>query len=145
MRDRVVRVIRELRPTTVVSCDPTAWFFEGGRYYDLLQPLRPPDGGRDRARRLPGAGNPHFFSEHLSQGLDPHSVGEVWLGWTNEPNRREDITGYPQAKVNALSAHASQLAEGIAFFEEQLEREARDEGATIGVEHAEAFRRLELS
>jgi hypothetical protein len=44
-----------------------------------------------------------------------------------------------------LATHASQLAEGIAFFEEELEKEAREAGAMIGVEQAEEFRRLDFS
>jgi LmbE family N-acetylglucosaminyl deacetylase len=94
---------------------------------------------------FPGAGNPHFFTEHLSEGLEPHSVSDVWLGWTNEPNHREDITGFLQVKLDALAAHSSQLSEGIAFFEEELDKEAREAGEAIGVAHAEEFRRLDLS
>jgi LmbE family N-acetylglucosaminyl deacetylase len=141
-RAEVVRSIRELRPTTVVSCDPTAWFFEN-RYYNHSDHRTAGIIALDAV--FPGAGNPHFFSEHLSEGLGPHSASDVWLGWTNEPTHREEITGFLQTKIDALAAHASQLAEGIAFFEEELEREAREAGAQLGVEHAEEFRRLELS
>jgi LmbE family N-acetylglucosaminyl deacetylase len=142
IRADVVRVIRELKPTTVVSCDPTAWFFEN-RYYNHSDHRTAGVVALDAV--FPGAGNPHFFSEHLSEGLDPHSVSDVWLGWTNEPNHREDITGFLQAKIDALATHASQLAEGIAFFEDELEKEARESGAAIDAEHAEEFRRLDLS
>jgi LmbE family N-acetylglucosaminyl deacetylase len=72
-------------------------------------------------------------------------VRDIWHGWTNEPNHREDITGFLRTKIDALAAHASQLAEGIAFFEQELEKEAVEEGEALGVEHAEAFRRLDLS
>jgi LmbE family N-acetylglucosaminyl deacetylase len=125
-RAEVVRSIRELRPTTVVSCDPTAWFFEN-RYYNHSDHRTAGIIALDAV--FPGAGNPHFFSEHLSEGLGPHSASDVWLGWTNEPTHREEITGFLQTKIDALAAHASQLAEGIAFFEEELERKAREAGA----------------
>ena len=68
----------------------------------------------------------------------------MWLGWTQEPNHHEDITGFLATKVAALAAHASQLSEGIRFFEEELDREARAAGERIGVEHAEAYRVLDL-
>ena len=68
----------------------------------------------------------------------------MWLGWTLEPNHHEDVTGFLDTKVRALAAHASQLAEGIAFFEEELEKEAVSSGERIGAEHAESFRVLEL-
>lgn len=142
VRVEVVRVIRELTPTTVLTCDPTAWFFED-RYYNHSDHRTAGLVALDSV--FPGAGNPHFFSEHLAEGLRPHDVRDIWLGWTNEPNHREDITGFLRRKVDALAAHASQLAEGIAYFEEELEKEAVQEGSAIGVEHAEAFRRLDLS
>ncbi|HET7235723.1 MAG TPA: PIG-L deacetylase family protein [Actinomycetota bacterium] len=141
-RAEVVRAIREIRPTAVVTCDPTAWFFED-RYYNHSDHRTAGVVALDAV--FPGAGNPHFFSDHLAEGLEPHSVTDVWLGWTREPNHREDITGFLRTKVDALAAHASQLSEGIAFFEEELEKEAREAGETIGVEQAEAFRRLDLS
>ncbi len=50
-----------------------------------------------------------------------------------------------QAKVDALAAHASQLTEGIRFFEEFLTKDAAEAGAKIGVDHAEEFRLLDLS
>lgn len=142
IRARVVRKIRELRPTTIVSCDPTAWFFEN-RYYNHSDHRTAGLVTLDSV--FPGAGNPHFFSDHLREGLDPHDVADVWLGWTLEPNRHEDVTGTFGTKIAALAEHRSQLAEGIRFFEEELEREARRAGERIGVRYAESFRVLDLS
>ena len=112
----------------------------------LLQPLGPPAGRRDRARRrVPRGGQPHYFAEQLSEGLDVREVRDVWLGWTNEPNHLEDVTGHFRTKMDALAAHASQVEDGIAFFKDELEREAAEAGAKIGVGHAEEFRVLALS
>jgi len=69
----------------------------------------------------------------------------VWLGWTNEPNHHEDVSGHFGTMMEALATHASQIEEGIRFFEEMLEREAREAGARIGVDLAESFRVLDLS
>jgi LmbE family N-acetylglucosaminyl deacetylase len=93
----------------------------------------------------PGSGNPHFFPEHLGDGLAVQDVYDIWLGWTNEPNHREDVTGFLTAKVEALAKHDSQLTEGIRYFEEMLGEEAVEAGKRIGVEHAEEFRVLDLS
>ena len=93
---------------------------------------------------FPGTGNPHFFSEHLGEGLDVQEAHDVWLGWTNEPNHVEDITGHLATKVAALAAHASQLAEGVLVLRGLLEKEAAEAGAKVGVEHAEGFRVLDL-
>ncbi len=95
---------------------------------------------------FPGSGNPHFFSEHLAEGLAVQEVHDIWLGWTNEPNHREDITGFLAVKLEALFGHESQVSgEGIRFFQEELEKDAVDEGAKAGVLHAEPFRVLDLS
>jgi LmbE family N-acetylglucosaminyl deacetylase len=142
VREPVVRLIRELRVETVVSLDPTAVFFEN-RYYNHSDHRIAGWVALDAS--FPGSGNPHFFAEHLHEGLDPQDVHDVWLSWTNEPNHHEDITGFLQCKVDALAKHESQLSEGIAFFEEFLGRDAVEAGEKIGVEHAEAFRVLDLS
>lgn len=142
IRAEVARSIRRVRPSVVVSCDPTAWFFDD-RYYNHSDHRTA--GAITLDAVYPGAGNPHFFSEHLADGLEPHDAGQVWLGWTLEPNHHEDVTGFLEAKVAALAEHRSQLAEGIRYFEDELAREAERAGERIGVRHAEAFRVIGLT
>ncbi|MFB3737829.1 MAG: PIG-L deacetylase family protein [Candidatus Velamenicoccus archaeovorus] len=143
VREEVVRAIRSIRPATVLSCDPTAWFFEN-RYYNHADHRTAGAIALDAV--FPGAGNPHYFAEHLAEGLTAHPVTDVWLGWTLEPSHHEDVTGFMDAKLRALREHRSQLEGGmLGFFEEWLPREAAEAGAAIGVEHAESFRVLDLS
>jgi LmbE family N-acetylglucosaminyl deacetylase len=141
VREAVVRRIREVHAETVLSCDPTAVFFEN-RYYNHSDHRMAGWVALDSA--FPGSGNPHFYSEHLGEGLGVQDVYDVWLGWSNEPNHTHDITGHFATKVAALAKHASQLEEGIAFFEEFMGEEAKRAGEKIGVEHAEEFRVLDL-
>jgi LmbE family N-acetylglucosaminyl deacetylase len=142
IRAEVARVIRRIRPSIVVSCDPTAWFFDN-RYYNHSDHRTAGEIALDAV--FPGAGNPHYFADQLAEGLEPHDVPQVWLGWSREPNHDEDITGFLRAKIDALAAHDSQLADGIKFFDEELTREAEEAGARIGVRHAEPFRVIDLS
>jgi LmbE family N-acetylglucosaminyl deacetylase len=142
VREAVTRRIREVRAETVVSCDPTAVFFEN-RYYNHSDHRTAGWIALDSC--FPGSGNPHFFSEQLGEGLRTQDVFDVWLGWSNEPNRTEDVTGFFDVKIQALARHASQLTEGIRFFDEFLRKDAVRAGETIGVEHAEEFRVLDLS
>lgn len=141
VREAVVRRVREVHAVTLVSCDPTAVFFED-RYYNHSDHRTAGWIALDAV--FPGSGNPHFFSEHLDDGLTVQEVTDVWLGWTNEPNHREEITGFLRTKIEALAAHPSQLEEGIRYFDESLTKDAAEEGERIGVEHAEAFRVLDL-
>jgi LmbE family N-acetylglucosaminyl deacetylase len=142
VRGAVTRRIRQVRAETVLTCDPTAVFFEG-RYYNHSDHRTAGMVALDAV--FPASGNPHFFSEHLGEGLEVQEVHDVWLGWTNEPGHIEDVTGHFRTKVDALAAHTSQLDEGIRFFEEFLGKDAAEAGAEIGVEHAERFRVLDLS
>jgi LmbE family N-acetylglucosaminyl deacetylase len=142
VREAVVRRIREVRAETVVSVDPTAWFFEN-RYYNHSDHRTAGEIALDAA--YPGSGNPHYFAEHLDEGLELREIHDIWLGWTNEANHIEDVSGYFDAKIAALAKHDSQLTEGIRFFEEFLAKEAVELGEKIGASHAEDFRILDLS
>ena len=142
VREAVVRRIREVEAETVVSVDPTAWFFEN-RYYNHSDHRIAGEIALDAS--YPGSGNPHYFAQHLQEGLGVREVHDIWLGWTNEPNHLQDISATFDTMIAALAKHDSQLTEGIRFFEEFLAKEAVALGATIGVEYAEGFRVLDLS
>jgi LmbE family N-acetylglucosaminyl deacetylase len=142
VREAVVRRIREVGAETVVSVDPTAWFFEN-RYYNHSDHRTAGEIALDAA--YPGSGNPHYFAEHLDEGLDLREVHDIWLGWTNEANHIEDVSDFFDTKIAALAEHESQLAEGIRFFEEFLGKEAVELGEKIGASHGEDFRVLDLS
>jgi LmbE family N-acetylglucosaminyl deacetylase len=142
VREGVVRRIREVRAETVVACDPTTVFFEN-RYYNHSDHRVSGFVALDAS--YPGSGNPHFFPEQLRDGSRVQDVFDIWLGWTHEPNHAEDITGFFARKVDALAKHASQLEEGIRFFENFLGKDAVEAGEKIGVAHAEEFRVLDLS
>jgi LmbE family N-acetylglucosaminyl deacetylase len=151
VREAVVRRIREVRARTVLSCDPTAVFFEipSAETKDVKTAYNHSDHRTAGAIALdavfPGSGNPHFFPEHLTEGLDVQEVHDVWLGWTNEPNRVEDVTDHFDTKIAALAEHASQITEGIRMWDEWMREEARLAGERTGVGLAEEFRVLDLS
>ena len=142
VRTLIVRAVREVRPGIVLTCDPTAWFF-GGSYFNHADHRTAGAATLDAV--FPGAGNPHFFAEHIREGLAVWKVPEVWLGWTTEPNHHQDVTGYLDRKLQALAEHRSQVEGGmLGFFEQWLPAEAEENGRKIGVQHAEAFRVLNL-
>ncbi|MGH2554133.1 MAG: PIG-L deacetylase family protein [Actinomycetota bacterium] len=142
MRAEIARVVRRVRPSVVLTCDPTAWFF-GNRYFNHSDHRNA--GAVTLDATFPGAGNPHFFTEQLAEGLSTWSVPEVWMGWSLEPNHYEDVTGFMDLKLKALAEHRSQVQGGLlGFFEEWLPSEAEENGRKIGVQHAEAFRVLSL-
>jgi LmbE family N-acetylglucosaminyl deacetylase len=142
VRAEIAREIRQRRPTRIVTCDPTAWFFED-RYFNHADHRTA--GAATLDAIFPGAGNPHFFTEQLVDGLEPWSVSDVWLAWTLEPNHYEDVTGHMRTKLDALGRHRSQVeGDMLGYFEEWLPKDAEEAGRGIGVEHAESFRVLAL-
>ncbi len=142
VRAEIVRTVRTVRPGLVLTCDPTAWFF-GGNYFNHADHRTAGAAALDSV--FPGAGNPLFFAEQIAEGLSAWKVPEVWLGWTNEPNHFQDITGHMDTKLTALFEHRSQVEGGmLGFFQQWLPSEAEENGRKIGVQHAEAFRVLNL-
>src|SRR5256714_10125858 len=74
LREAVTRRIREVRAETVVSCDPTAVFFEH-RYYNHSD--HRPAGRIAPDSCFPGSGTPPFFSDHSGQGPGTHDGFDV--------------------------------------------------------------------
>ena len=144
VREEVVRRIREVGAETValVRSDP-----RGSSRTRLLQPLGPSP--RRAASRwtpsFPGAGNPHFFSEHLAEGLRARG-GVRDLARVDERAQPRGGHQRPPRHEGRRAREACQSARPRAsrFFEELLAKDAREAGERIGVEHAEPFRVLDL-
>ena len=56
----------------------------------------------------PDSRNPRSFPEQLVDGLEPHTVTEVWLMAHPLPDLRIDVTDTFDLKLAALRAHESQ-------------------------------------
>jgi LmbE family N-acetylglucosaminyl deacetylase len=143
-RAEVVRVIRQLRPTTLLTCDPTTWVL-GSSYYYYNHPDHRAAGGIALDSACYAAGNPHFFAEQLREGLQPWSVRDILLAWSHEPNHFQEVTGFVDRKLEALRQHQSQVGAGLyGDYEIWLPKVAAKQGRRIGAQHAEAFRHLTL-
>lgn len=141
LRGQIVRHVRELRPDVVLCPDPTAVFF--GESYVNHRDHRV-TGWATLDAVAPAAGNPHYFAEHIAEGLAVHHVPTVYLSGTLEPNCWVDVTATMERKIDALFQHASQLTETGDWFREFLRQSAEEAGRAAGVRYAEGFRRLTL-
>jgi LmbE family N-acetylglucosaminyl deacetylase len=140
LREAITRYVRELRPEVVLCPDPTAVFF-GDRYYNHHD--HRVTGWATLDAVAPAAGNPHYFAEHLAEGLDVHDVQAVYLSGTLEPNTWVDISDTLERKIDALFCHASQLPdEAGEWFRDFLRERAEEAGAAANVKLAEPFRKL---
>ncbi len=57
----------------------------------------------------PDARNEFAFPELLQDGLEPHTVPEVWLMGHPDPNHYVDISDTVELKIEALRCHESQM------------------------------------
>jgi len=140
LRGSIVQVIREVQPDVVLCPDPTAVFF-GESYYNHRD--HRVTGWATLDAVAPAAGNPHYFPEHVADGLPVHQVPIVYLSGTLEPNCWVDISDTLERKIDALFCHTSQLPdEAGEWFRDFLRERAEDAGAAASVKYAEPFRKL---
>jgi LmbE family N-acetylglucosaminyl deacetylase len=139
LRGEIVHAVRRLRPDVVLCPDPTAVFF-GNSYYNHRD--HRVTGWATLDAIAPAAGNPHYFPEHLAEGLETHHVKTVYLSGTLEPDCWVDIGDTLERKIDALFCHTSQLVETGDWFREFLRELAESSGRAAGVTYAEGFRRL---
>jgi LmbE family N-acetylglucosaminyl deacetylase len=144
LRRELVRTLRRHRPDTVVCFDPTTRYV--GDFY-IQHSDHYLSGEAVLAAIYPAARNGRTFPELLAEGLEPHTVRQVYMAASNAPTRWIDIAETMDDKVAAMLEHTSQVKdpEGLAGF---LRMMAQGAGATAQpqpLELAEAFRFLDTS
>jgi LmbE family N-acetylglucosaminyl deacetylase len=114
LRHDLSRVIRRFRPQRVVTQSPERnW----QRVY-VSHPDHMAVGAAALAAVYPDARNRWAHPELLDEGLEPHAVGEVWVGGgTPAPTHYQDVTATIDRKIAALQCHASQLPDPAATAE----------------------------
>lgn len=141
LRLRMVADIRRLRPQTVITFDPSC-------YHVWDSYINHPDHRATAEAALeaitPAARNWRYHPELLEQGLEPHTVSEVWLAVTQEPNYSTDITDVFDTKVAAMRCHQSQIHD-MGQVEAALRRTTEVAHINGTVAHRESFRRLTIA
>jgi LmbE family N-acetylglucosaminyl deacetylase len=139
LRLRIARVIRQIRPDTILTSDPQ--FFYSPTY--LNHPDHRAAGETTMAAIMPLANTRLAAPELIEEGLEPHDVTHVYLAATANPTlwvalEERDI----QAKIDSVAAHKTQVGnwpfqEMVRLFAAQGATGARASG--IECEFAEAF------
>ncbi|MER6991108.1 PIG-L deacetylase family protein [Saccharopolyspora hirsuta] len=108
LRRDIAKVIREVRPHRVITHSPEInW-----AHLPVSHPDHRAVGEAALAAVYPDARNAFAFPELLDAGLEPWTVGQLWLSECPEErvNHAVDITDHFDTKLAALSAHRSQTA-----------------------------------
>jgi LmbE family N-acetylglucosaminyl deacetylase len=140
LRKEMCRQIRELQPEVVLSHDP--W-----KRYQLH-----PDHRATGWAVMDGviSARDHLF--YPDQGLDSHRPAAVLLWSADEPDHWEEITTTFPAKIAALLCHSSQGTTTMGGaeqdednrneFVERMRVWAARQGKVVGLDAAEAFKRI---
>jgi len=108
LRQAIAGVIRRFRPERVVAQSPERnW----ARIY-ASHPDHLAAGEAAICAVYPDARNPFAFPALLEEGLEPHSVPELWVMTTERADRVVDATEFFDLKLAALRSHRSQVGDG---------------------------------
>ncbi len=106
LRRCISGVIRHVKPDLVLQQSPE-------RRYDRIYASHPDHLAAAEATIAavyPDSRNPHAHRSLLAEGLEPHSVPEVWIVGLEPNDLFVDITDVFDKKVAALSSHTSQVS-----------------------------------
>ncbi|MGH3795135.1 MAG: PIG-L deacetylase family protein [Pseudonocardiaceae bacterium] len=116
LRRDIARAIRRIRPDRVLTQSPERDL----RNLYSSHPDHLAAGEAALCAVYPDARNPFAHPELLAEGLEAHTVSEVWVASPNDrAERYVDITDTFDRKIAALRAHASQTAH-MTTLEERI-------------------------
>lgn len=145
LKKDIVRIIRQIKPDTVVVMDPTVAY----SVYNGMALINHPDHRAAAQATLdavfPLARDRLTFPDLLTEEhLEPHKVEHVLLiNMRGEQTYYVDITDVFETKVQGLFKHASQVPDQAAA-RAMLEQWAATAGAKTGTKYAEGFVRLDI-
>ena len=139
LRGEIVRLIRQLKPDTVITWDGFRRGFNHNDHRNV--------GIATYDAVFPASRDPLYYPEHIDQeGLSWHRVGELLLAGSDEPDYFVDISDYFDTKIEALLAHTSQVArdQPREKWVEMMRKRVTEGAESSGIAYAEAFRRVTL-
>ncbi len=138
LRKEITRMIRQVRPDVLVTCDPTTLYVGENR---LNHPDHRAAGQAALDAVFPPARDFLYFPDLLEEGLEPHNVREVWISGSLQPNIHLDVTDLWETKIRALYEHKSQIGDPQKLAERMRARLAPD-ATPETPRYAETFRRI---
>ena len=141
LRRDIAAVIRRTRPDRVVAQSPERnW----GRIF-ASHPDHLAAGEAALCAVYPDSRNPFAFPELLADGLEAHTVGEVWLMAAPRADIYVDVTDTFDLKLAALRRHVSQHTDADGQLETRMRQWLGANASAAGLPAgrlAEAFQRV---
>ncbi len=137
----IVRVIRQVRPDTVVVMDPTMIYSDEFDY--INHPDHRAAGQATLDAVFPLARDHLTFPELLTEEhLEPHKVAHMLLTHFSRQNCWVDISETFDTKLAAMQKHTSQFSD-LQQLNSMLRTRAAKAGQQAGCEYAEGFVRID--
>jgi LmbE family N-acetylglucosaminyl deacetylase len=140
LREDVVRVVRQVRPDTLVTSDPSNYY---GSYVNHSDHRIAGEVALDAV--WPGARSALYHPAlYEKEGLAPHKVPEVYIAGAVQPDTTVDISDTFEVKLAALAEHKSQI-DDLGGLEERLRQRMLDrESPPDAPRFIERFKRIQL-
>jgi LmbE family N-acetylglucosaminyl deacetylase len=143
LRKDITRILRQVRPHTVITSDPTNYF--PGRLR-INHPDHRAAGEAVLAAVFPAVRSSLYFPElETQEGLKPHKVRTVFVAGAQHPNTTIDVTEFMDLKLAAIAEHASQIDDLKALQERIRDRMLDEETNAQNPRYVERFMRIDLS
>jgi len=137
LRKEIVRIIRKFKPDILVTCDPQNLFAT----YGLNHPDHRAAGQAVLDAVFPAAGNLFYYPDLLVEGHEPHSVKEVWVSLTNQPDVTLEVTEYWETKIKAVLQHTTQVQDETELVKRLRSRRTPD-SSDENPRYVEKFKRI---
>ncbi len=143
LKKQIVRIIRQIKPATVICFDPTM-IYDAERSF-INHPDHRIAGQATLDAVFPFARNSRTYMELLEEGLGLHVVDEVLMTNFSKSNYFVDISSVIDLKIKAIGCHTSQFTDINKFQERIREMSALNGKRTKPkMKYAESFIRITL-
>lgn len=141
LKKEIIRYIRQLKPDTVITMDPSMFYFVERGF--INHPDHRAAGQATLDAVFPLARDHLAFPELLTEGLEPHKVTTLLMTNFEKQNHYVDVTDTLEHKMQALAAHKSQIS-NLSEVQKMMKDIAAENGKKAGHKHSEAFVRLDI-
>lgn len=137
LKEELVKIIRTVKPNTVITMDPTFYF--DGEFINHTDHRAVAVAAMDAV--FPLSRDRLTFPQHEKMGLKPHKTEEILFISFSQGTYFVDISKVLDKKIEALSKHSSQFGD-FSEVEKRIRERAKTVGKKGKLKAAESFKRV---